>query len=307
MEKPPFELRYLHPRYWALWFGVGLLWLIVTLLPYRVLIKLGSGLGQLLMRLLKKREKTAVRNLELCFPEMSVAQRDDILKGHAKSVGIALFETGMAWWWPQWRLNKLVTFSGLEHIEEANKQGKGVLLFALHTFCLEIGARLFGNKAQITGVYRPHNNAVMEYLQVCGRARSGRLITKRNIRAMISALKKGESVWYTSDQDFGRSNAVFVPFFGVQEAATVVGASILTARTDSVVLPYIITRKDDGSGYHIALKAPLENFPTGDNTEDAIVSNKVVEQGIMEAPDQYMWLHRRFKTRPNPDDPSLYK
>lgn len=307
MEKPPFELRYLHPRYWLLWCGVTLLWLIVTLLPYRVLIKLGGGVGTLLMKLLKKREKTAVRNLELCFPDMSQNERDNILKGHAKSVGIALFETGMAWWWPQWRINKLVTFSGLEHIEEAQKQGKGVLLFALHTFCLEIGGRLFASKSKLTGVYRPHNNAVMEYLQVCGRARSARLITKRNIRAMISALNNGESVWYTSDQDFGRSKAVFVPFFAVPEAATVVGASILTQSSDSVVLPYVIVRKDDGSGYHIELKAPLENFPSGDDTQDAMYSNKIVEEGIMQAPEQYMWLHRRFKTRPNVDDPSLYK
>ncbi len=307
MQKPPFKLRYLHPRYWLLWFGVSLLWLIVTLLPYRVLIKLGGGLGTLLMKLLKKREKTAVRNLELCFPDMPQSERDDILKGHAKSVGIALFETGMAWWWPQWRINKLVTFSGLEHIEAAQKQNKGVLLFALHTFCLEIGGRLFSSKAKLTAVYRPHNNEVMEYLQVCGRQRSAKLITKRNIRAMISALGNGESVWYTSDQDFGRSKAVFVPFFAVPQAATVVGASILTQNTDSVVLPYVIVRKDDGSGYHIELKPPLENFPSNDDTQDAIYSNKIVEQGIMQAPEQYMWLHRRFKTRPNKDDPSLYK
>jgi len=307
LQQPPFELRFLHPRYWLLWFGVSLLWLTITLLPYRVLIKLGGGLGLLLMRLLKKREKTAVRNLELCFPELPASEREVILKGHAKSVGIALFETGMAWWWPQWRVNNLVTFSGLEHIEAAQQQGKGVLLFALHTFCLEIGGRLFASKAKLTGVYRPHNNPVMEYLQVTGRQPSARLITKRNIRAMISALDNGESVWYTSDQDFGRSKAVFVPFFGVEEAATVVGASILTKNTDSVVLPYVIFRKDDGSGYHIELSAPLENFPSGDDTKDAIYSNKVVEQGIMRAPQQYMWLHRRFKTRPNKDDPSLYQ
>ncbi|PKF55315.1 lipid A biosynthesis lauroyl acyltransferase [Alteromonadales bacterium alter-6D02] len=300
-------MSFLHPRYWLLWFGIGLLWLTITLLPYRTLIKLGGGIGTLLMRLLKKRAKTAVRNLELCFPEKSQSERDQILEGHAKSVGIALFETGMAWWWPQWRINNLVTFTGLEHIEAAQKQGKGVLLFALHSFCLEIGGRLFSSKAQLTGVYRPHNNPVMEYLQVCGRMRSAKLITKRNIRAMISALNDGESVWYTSDQDFGRSKAVFVPFFAVDTAATVVGASILTKNSDSVVLPYVIVRKDDGSGYHISLEAPLDNFPSGDDEQDAIYSNKIVEQGIMKAPDQYMWLHRRFKTRPNKSDPSLYR
>jgi len=96
LQQPTFELSFLHPRYWLLWFGIGLLWLVATLLPYRVLMKLGSGLGLLLMKLLKKREKTAVRNLELCFPEMSQPERDEILRGHAKSVGKALFETAMA-------------------------------------------------------------------------------------------------------------------------------------------------------------------------------------------------------------------
>ncbi|MGB1298685.1 MAG: LpxL/LpxP family Kdo(2)-lipid IV(A) lauroyl/palmitoleoyl acyltransferase [Psychrobium sp.] len=307
LNQSKFQLSFLHPRYWLLWFGVGLLWLTVTLLPYRVLVKLGGGIGLLLMRLLKKREKTAVRNLELCFPEMTQDERDKILRGHAKSVGIALMETGMAWWWPTWRIQKLVTISGLEHLEQAKKDGKGVLLFALHSFCLEIGGRLFSTQAKLTGVYRPHNNPVMEHLQVCGRNRSARLITKRNIRAMISALADGEAVWYTSDQDFGRSKAVFVPFFAVPDAATVVGASILTKGAPSVVLPYVITRNDDGSGYHIELSAPLENFPSGNDEQDAIYSNSIVEKGIMKAPEQYMWLHRRFKTRPNKDDPSLYK
>jgi len=306
LRQSQFKLSFLHPRYWLLWFGVGFLWLIVTVLPYKLLIKIGGGIGIILMSIIKKREKTAVRNLELCFPDMTENERAVILRGHAKSVGIAVMETGMAWWWPTWRLQKLVTITGLEHIVQANKEGKGVLLFALHSFCLEIGARLFSTQAKLTGVYRPHNNAVLEHLQVCGRNRSGRLITKRNIRTMIAALSDGEAVWYTSDQDFGRSKAVFVPFFAVPDAATVVGASILTKGVSAVVLPYVITRNDDGSGYHIELSAPLENFPSGDDKQDAIYSNSIVERGIMKAPEQYMWLHRRFKTRPNKDDPSLY-
>lgn len=306
MQKPQFELKFLHPRYWLLWFGIALLWLLVTVLPYKALLKLGAVSGRLLMRIVKKRAKTAARNIELCFPQLSQQQRDQILADHHESLGIALFETGMAWWWPQWRLNKLATFSGLEHIEQANRDGKGILLFALHTFCLEIGGRLFGAKVESTGVYRPHNNPVMEFLQVRGRMRSADLISKRDVRAMVRALNDGKSVWYTSDQDFGRRSAVFVPFFAVKQTATIVGAAFLTKKSDSVVLPYLVTRKSDGSGYHIELQAPLEDFPTGDAIDDAIYSNKIIEQGIMRAPGQYMWLHRRFKTRPNETDPSLY-
>ena len=306
MQKPSFELRFLHPRYWLLWIGISILWLLVTLLPYRALLKLGAVIGKLLMKLIKKREKTAIRNLELCFPEMSIQQRANILNDHNESLGIALFETGMAWWWPQWRLDKLVSFTGLEHIEQAKAQGKGVLLFATHSFCLEIGGRLFSTHMRPTAVYRPHNNPLMEYLQVCGRLRTTDLIHKRDIRGMISALNNGQAMWYTSDQEFGRRKAVVVPFFGVEEAATVVGASILTKGTNCDVIPYNVVRKSDGSGYEIELSAPLVDFPTGDNTADAIFSNKVIEKSIMKGIGQYMWLHRRFKTRPNEDDPSLY-
>lgn len=307
MSQSEFKLSFLHPRYWLVWFGIGLLWLTVTLLPYRALLKLGGGIGLMLMSLLKKRNKTAERNLELCFPDMSDEERHKILRGHAKSVGIAIMETGMAWWWPTWRLEKLIKITGLEHIAQAKEEGKGVLLFATHTFCLEIGGRLFTTQhGKVTSVYRPHNNAVMEHLQVCGRNKSTRLITKRNIRAMINALKDLEAVWYTSDQDFGRSKAVFVPFFAVPDAATVVGASILTKGAPTSTLPFIVTRNNDGSGYHVEIKPPLVNFPCSDDEQDAIYSNSVIEQSIMKAPDQYMWLHRRFKTRPNKDDPSLY-
>lgn len=307
MQKPAFKLSFLHPRYWLLWFGIGLLWLLVTTLPYKMLLKVGATIGRLLMKVVKKRAKTAARNIELCFPQLSQQQRDQILADHHESLGIALFETGMAWWWPQWRLDKLVTFSGLEHIENAKAQGKGVLLFATHSFCLEIGGRLFSTHMRPTAVYRPHNNPVMEYLQVSGRTRATDLIHKRDIRGMIRALNNGQAMWYTSDQDFGRRKAVFVPFFAVKDAATVVGASILTKGSNSDVIPYHVIRRADGSGYEIELGAPLEGFPSGDNEQDAIFSNKVIENSITKAPGQYMWLHRRFKTRPNETDPSLYQ
>lgn len=306
MQKPSFKLRFIHPRYWHMWLGFGCLWLLVTLLPYKVQLFLGANLGRLLMKLVKKRAATAKRNIELCFPQMPEPERQAILIEHHESVGIAIFETGIAWWWPHWRLNKLVSFTGLEHLEQAKKQGKGVLLFATHSFCLEIGAQLYAAQLESIGVYRPHNNPLMEFIQVRGRMRSAGVLKKRDIRGMVRALKNGKSVWYTVDQDFGRKSAVFVPFFAVPQAATIVGASVLTKLSGSAVLPYIIKRRNDGTGYNIELKAPLENFPTGNDIDDATFGNKIIEQSIMEAPGQYMWLHRRFKTRPNETDPSLY-
>lgn len=308
MTGPAFETRLLHPRHWLLWLGIGILWLAVTLLPYKFQLTLGRMVGRLLFKIMSKRRHVAERNLELCFPDMAVDERQQLLMKNFESTGIALFETGIAWWWPDWRIRRIMTFEGQEYLDAAAANNRGVLLFAVHSLSLEIGGRIFGLSHPGIGVYRPHNNPVMEYLQVHGRLRSNKaLITKRDIRTMIKSLRNGEAVWYTSDQDFGRRSAVFAPFFAVDEAATVVGASVLTQAAPTDVLPFIVSRNPDNSGYHLCLKAPLENFPSGDNLDDAILTNKVVEQSILAAPDQYMWLHRRFKTRMDENAPSLYR
>ena len=302
-----FQLSYLHPRHWLLWFAIGLLWLNCQILPYRWQLALGRGLGHLMMKIASSRRKIAERNLALCFPDMTNSERHSLLVKNFESTGIALFEMGMAWWWSDERLSKLLDFKGLEHLEKVRSDGHGALLFSLHCLTLEIGVRLYSLKADGIGVYRPHNNPVMEYLQVKGRLRSGKgLVDKFKLKTAIRALRKGETVWYTSDQDFGRNGAEFVPFFAVPEAATITGGSTMCRIAKAKLVPFVVTRKDDGSGYIVELSPALENYPSGDDREDAIRSNKIIEQGIMKAPEQYMWVHRRFKTRPNQDDPSLY-
>ena len=303
-----FKLAFLHPKYWVLWFLVGLLWITTQLLPYRWLIALGRKIGRLLMISVPSRRNTAERNLELCFPDLSDDDRRALLIRNFESTGIALFELAMAWWWSDKRLSGLLTFKGLEHIEQAQKEGRGVLLFSLHSLTLEIGVRLFGLKSDGVGIYRPHNNPVMEYLQVRGRSRSNKgMINKYKLKSAIKALRKGELIWYTTDQDFGRNGAEFVPFFAVKEAATITGSSTLCRLSKAKMMSFLATRNDDGSGYTLEISAPLEDFPSGDDRADAIRCNKIIEQGILKAPDQYMWLHRRFKTRPNPDDPDIYR
>ncbi|MCW7554148.1 LpxL/LpxP family Kdo(2)-lipid IV(A) lauroyl/palmitoleoyl acyltransferase [Endozoicomonas gorgoniicola] len=302
-----FELAFLHPKYWALWLLAGLLWITTQVLPYRWQLALGRKLGRLLMLIASSRRKIAERNLELCFPEIPDDERRELLVKNFESTGIALFELAMAWWWSDRRLSKLLTFKGLEHIEQAHKEGRGVLLFSLHSLTLEIGVRLFGLKSDGLGVYRPHNNPVMEYLQVRGRSRSNKgMINKFKLKSAIRALRQGELVWYTTDQDFGRDGAEFVPFFAVEEAATITGSSTMCRISKAKMMSFLATRNEDGSGYTLEISEPLEDFPSGDDRADAIRCNKIIEQGILKAPEQYMWLHRRFKTRPNPDDPGLY-
>ena len=302
-----FQLSFLHPRYWLLWLGIIILWTTTQTLPYRWQMALGKRIGRLLMRVAPKRREIARRNLELCFPDMPKAEREVLLIKNMESTGMALFELAMGWWWSDERLEKILTFTGREHVQKANTEGKGTLLFAMHSLTLEIGVRLYGLREMGMGVYRPHDNPVLEYLQVRGRSRSSKgMISKYKIKDAIRAMRAGENMWYTSDQDFGRDGAEFVPFFAVKEAATITGGSTMVRLSKAAVLPFFCMRNPDGSGYTLEIQPPLEDFPSGDDKADAIRTNKIIEQNIMRAPEQYMWLHRRFKTRPDKSTPSFY-
>ena len=305
--QPNFKISFLLPKYWLTWLGVFVLYTI-SWLPYRLQLFLGKMIGRLLYKLGSSRKKVALRNLELCFPEMADAERQVMLKRNFENTGIALLETGMGWWWPNWRVKNKITIIGLEHIEEAQKQGKGILLLAMHYLSVEINCRGIGSGHPMVVFYRPHNNQLMEYFQFRGRGRSNKyMLGKRDVKGLIRALHDGEACVYLPDQDYGRNRSVFVPFFAVPDAASTTGTLIFARQKNTQTHMIIPTRNDDGSGYTLEIKPMLENFPTGDDTADVLRVNQELEKAIMVKPEQYMWLHRRFKTRPNEDDPSLYK
>ncbi len=270
-------------------------------------MKLGSTFGLVAMKLAGSRVNTARRNLELCFPQMSNAERENLLKRNFQETGKAIFDTINAWWWNNDKVQKHMQIKGQEHVEQTLAAGQGVILFAVHCLPLEMGARIFGQFQPGVGVYRPHNNPVMEYLQVKGRLRSNKaLVPKRDLRQMVRCLRNPDVIWYTADQDFGRSSAIFIPFFAVPDAATITGGTTLAKLGKAKVLPFFVERNTDDTGYNIEIQAPLDNFPGENEVEDAKRGNGIVEQLISRNPAQYMWLHRRFKTRPNESDPSLY-
>ena len=181
-----------------------------------------------------------------------------------------------------------------------------MLLLSCHFMTLELNARMFGLLQPGIGVYRPNDNPVLEYAQVRGRTRSNKyLLDRGDIKGMIKALRKGEALWYAPDHDYGRHASVFVPFFAVEQSATITGTATLARVKNTVVLPCYTLRLPQG-GYRLVIEAPLADFPSGDDHLDASRSNRVIEAAVRQAPEQYMWLHRRFKTRPNKDDPSLY-
>lgn len=307
VEKAQFSSHLYHPKYWLLWLGVGFMRL-TQLLPLRIQMKMGATLGRLAMKLVSSRVKTARRNLELCFPEMSENEMQHLLTQNFEQTGKAIFDTANAWWWSDEKIQQHMTIKGREYVEQTLESGQGVILFAVHCLPLEMGARIFGQFQPGVGVYRPHNNPLMEYLQVKGRLRSNKaLVPKRDLRQMVRSLREPNVIWYTADQDFGRSSAIFIPFFNVPEAATITGATTLARLGKAKVLPFFVERNSDDTGYNIEIQPPLDNFPGENEVEDAKRGNKIIEEIISRNMPQYMWLHRRFKTRPNKGDASLYK
>ena len=303
---PVFSYSLLHPRYWGTLMLLALMYLL-SLSPYRVQFFLGKHIGRLAIKLMKNRRHTIYRNLELCFPLMSVSERESLVKKNIDNSGLALFETGMAWFWSDARVSRHVTIKGMEHMEQLEREGKGALMVAVHSMNLELGARAFGIKKTGMGVYRPNNNPCFDYFQYQGRSRSNRtLIDRKDVKGMLRALKTGERVWYAPDHDYGLRRSTFAPLFAVEQACTTTGTSLLVDASHCAVVPFTMVRDDDKVGhYTLTICQPVEGFPHKDPEAAAVFINKIVEQSIMAAPSQYMWLHRRFKNRPE-GQPSLY-
>lgn len=296
---PKFSPSLLHPRYWLTWCGIGLLWLVVQL-PYPVLYRLGCGMGRLAMRLMKRRVRIAHRNLELCFPQMPEQERQEMVKKNFESVGMGLMETGMAWFWPDSRINRWVDVTGMDNTKMHFAEGKGILLIGVHFLTLELGARVFGMHIPGIGVYRPNDNPLLDWLQTWGRLRSNKtMIDRKDLKGMVRALKSGDVVWYAPDHDYGPRSSVFVPFFAVEQTATTTGTWMLAKMSKACLVPFVPRRKPDGKGYELIMLEGETAPPLETAEETAAWMNKVVERCILMAPEQYMWLHRRFKTRPD--------
>lgn len=306
-KEPVFTLSLLAPKYWPTWCLLTVMRL-VNLLPFRLQLLIGKGLGKLLYIAMKSRRKIALRNLELCFPDMPDSERQQIVKRNIENTATAFLETSIAWWWPDWRFRPLTRMKGYEHIEKAQAEGKGVLLLMAHSLHLEIDGRIFGLKHEGIGFYRPHNNALMEYYQYRGRCRSNKyMVGKREVRALIEALKQGEVCYYLPDQDYGRNRCEFVPFFAVEDTATTTGTLLFAEQSQCAVIPMMSARLPGGQGYEIELLPAFENMPSGNDAFDVTQINQWVEKAVSANLDQYMWVHRRFKTQPDPEAPSRYK
>lgn len=306
ITKAPFSYSFLAPKYWLTWLSVLILYLL-SWLPYKLQIGLGKLLGRLVYRFVKKRRKIAEVNIALAFPELDKTAQAKLVKENLENTGIAIFESGMAWWWPQWRANKhFGGITGYHHIENAISRGKGVLMLVPHMMHLEVAGRMMGIQNTGVGFYRPHNNPLMEYIIVNGRLRfSEALVTKRDVKNLLKALSKQKLCYYLPDQDYGRKRSEFVPFFAVEETCTTTGTLIFASSKNSETVALSTYRKD--GKYFLDVSPVFENFPTGNDIDDVTHVNKAMEDAIRKAPEQYLWLHRRFKTQKDPNAESHYK
>ena len=295
---PLFNLERLRPRYWQAW-SVLLGLALLALLPYRVLVPLGQLIGRALYLASPDRRETARINLRLCFPGKTDAERERLLREHFGSLGMAVCETAMAFFWSDRRLAPLVRLEGLEHLQAALARGKGVILLTCHMTHLEVSGHLLALHETISLMYRAHKNPLMdEVIRASRAARAHDTVERNDVRAMIRELKRGHAVWYAPDQNYGgTSQVVFVPFFGVP-ALTVTTTGRLAQMTGAAVVPFFPVRLPGSHGYRIRVMPALEGFPSSDDVADTRRVTALVEGAVLEAPEQYLWVHRRFKTRP---------
>ena len=303
--RPPFRASLLLPQYWPSWLALGLIWLIARL-PYRALLALGRLLGTMTAHLHGERRHVAQRNLELCFPELAPAARAQLLRATLADLGIMLVEFALAWMATDRGIARVAySIEGLEHLEQCRKQGRGVLLVGAHFSHLELCGRLLSQRVGIAGMYRVMDNRAFEWTVLRARLHyADAMFTKDDLRGTMKYLKRGGTLWYAPDQDMRGKDAVFVPFFGVS-AATITATHHLARLSGAAVIPFFHRRRDDGRGYAIRLQAPLENFPGADVVADTARVNAAVEVMVREAPAQYLWVHKRFKSRP-PGEAPLY-
>ena len=287
-------LQSVSPRYWPSWLGIGIL-RIVELLPYRAIMAVGRGLGFLARGLVPKYRRIARRNLELCFPALTTRQRDKLLRQQFSALGRAVCESAMSWWSSAERIRRLSSIEGLQHLDLAVAHGRGVILLTAHCTTLEISARILCAARPVCILYKPVRSPVLAAVSNRARARlAGTAVLYDDIRGMISALRRNEIVWYAPDQSFRKKGAQMVPFFGIP-AASNVHTSRLAELTGATVLYMSHERLPDARGYRLTIHPPFAHYPSGDAMADVRQLHRCIEADATRIPDQYWWIHRRFK------------
>jgi len=290
--------RYLAPSTWPTWIGLGVL-RIVCWLPHSLALAIGRGIGHLAYLIGGTRRAITRRNIELCFPDLTPEERDDLARRHFAALGMSLIEMGLGRWAADESLLELTTIEGVDHVLKAINDGQGVILLSAHFTTLEISGRVLKlNVPPFDAVYRKSRSEFITEVLRSGRERSAATtFEKRDIKSTVRSLRDGRVVWYAPDQSYDRKGAELVRFFGVPSMHTT-ATSTLARLGKAVTLPYFPERLPNGR-YHLRILPPLDDFPSDDVIEDTNKYIRVLEDQVRRCPEQYLWAHRKFKNLPH--------
>lgn len=291
-------------RYPVAWSAYGCC-LLLAQLPHGMMIWCGKLLGRLLQISLKSRRQVVTKNITACFPKLTPKQQQQLINQNFQETGIMVFQTLRTFLNHRDKNLNQLPISGTEQLQQAIDQGQGVLLVSGHFTALDVGGRAICQKFPVAGVYRPHKHPVQEYIVKRARLKyATKMFSRDQLKSIIKQLKNGGIVWYAPDQDYRRGQSVFADFFGIP-AATITATHQLARISNCLVMPYQVQRTTAKPYYQLQIHPPIKNFPSTNAQQDTHQVNQAIESMVTQAPEQYLWLHKRFKTRPQ-GQPDFY-
>ncbi|MDA9357394.1 lipid A biosynthesis acyltransferase [Candidatus Thioglobus sp.] len=289
------NIKFIHPKFFPTWILI-LLMRIGVFIPFSAQVIIGRTIGKVMYPLMSKLRSTAYSNISHCFPEKKQSQVNALVKSHFEAIGISLFETANAYYASDKKVIKLLTTKNEHFFKDALKQEGGIILLCAHFMPLMLGSRALLINHTIANIYRPQNNKLFNQAMVKGYKNHGAVMIKStDTRSIVKAINNSLPIWYAPDQDLGEKNSVFAQLFGIP-TATATATARLAKNNNTRVIPYSFIRTK--KGYEMSFEEPLENFPSNNPVDDATTTNMILEKQIKKTPEQYLWIHRRFKTRP---------
>lgn len=290
--------EWLAPRFWPMWALFGAMRLCAKL-PLSWQHRLGAALGLLIYRLVPSRRRVARINIQQAYPDYTEAQIRELNRACFRSLGISFFETSLAWYAPRDYLRAIMVIEGKHHLDEALASGKGIILLTGHFTTLEIGGALMCLQTPINGVYKRAHNPFFNAMMAHHRSNWGGndLLENKNVRGIIRGLRRGYATWYAPDQDFADQDIVFTPFLG-GIATTLTATARMASMTGAAVVPFYQQRLENSAGYRLVIKPALKNFPDDDIELASARVNKAIEAMVYANPEEYGWVHKRFKRQP---------
>ena len=295
--------EFIHPKFIPTWILI-LFMRIGVFIPFNFQVLIGKTIGKLLYPFMHKLRSTAYSNISHCFPDKKQNQVNLLVKRHFEAIGVSFFETANAYYGSDKKIKKLLTITNENFFQDALKEEGGIILLCSHFMPLMLGSRALLINHTIANIYRPQNNKLFDRIMVKGYKKNGAVMIKStDTRSIIKAINNSLPIWYAPDQDLGKNNSVFAPFFGIQ-TATASATARLAKNNNTRVIPYSFIRTK--KGYKMTFETPIANYPSNAPIQDATIVNQILEKQIIKSPEQYLWIHRRFKTRPN-DEKNFYK